>query len=143
MSSREPDPKKSLQDEFWLFAGLAVFFTIVDAAYMAVAKFEVIGSTVFTLLAAMSAMSAGYLWVLARRTPVRPEDRPSGNIAEGAGEVGVFSSASWWPLICGAGAALAFLAVAIGWWIMVPAVIISVIGLVGMVFEFSTGRHAH
>lgn len=141
--SRLPDPKKSLQPEFWLFAVLAVFFIIVAIAYIMVAPGEPIGATVFVLVASMAAMSAGYLWILANRTPVRPEDRPSGEIVESAGEIGVFSSASWWPLVCGAGAALAFLAVAIGWWIMVPAVIVSVLGLVGLVFEFSVGRHAH
>ena len=36
-----------------------------------------------------------------------------------------------------------FVALAVGWWIMVPAAIVSVIGLVGWVMEYSFGRYSH
>ncbi|WP_284327151.1 aa3-type cytochrome oxidase subunit IV [Demequina litorisediminis] len=50
---------------------------------------------------------------------------------------------AWWPLPLALGAALAFTALAVGWWILVPATVVGVVGLCGWVMEFSTGRHAH
>nr|NLD41352.1 cytochrome c oxidase subunit 4 [Actinomycetales bacterium] len=127
------------------FVGLGVFFTIVAVIYITVAEAEPIGSTVFILLACMAYMIGGYLWLLGRRVPIenRWEDRLDAEIAESTGEVGVFAPSSWWPLVVGAGVALVFLALAIGWWIMVPAVIVAAIGLIGLIMEFSTGKHAH
>ena len=36
-----------------------------------------------------------------------------------------------------------FLALAVGWWILAIAAPVAVVGLVGWVFEFSRGQHAH
>ena len=47
------------------------------------------------------------------------------------------------PLVIGVAAALAFLALAVGWWILAIAAPVAVVGLVGWVFEFSRGQHAH
>jgi hypothetical protein len=40
-------------------------------------------------------------------------------------------------------AAVAFLGLAVGWWVLYIGFILGVIGLVGWVFEFSRGQHAH
>lgn len=64
-------------------------------------------------------------------------------ISEQAGDQGLYAPWSWWPLVLAFGCALAFVAMAVGWWVMVPAAIVAVIGLVGWVFEFSTGRFSH
>ncbi|HZK05875.1 MAG TPA: cytochrome c oxidase subunit 4 [Actinomycetaceae bacterium] len=132
-----------LRAELVTFAFLAVFFAIVAGIYTYVAELEVIGSTAFTGLALMSAMIAAYLWLVGRRIEPRWEDRVDAEISEATGEVGVFSPTSWWPLIAGAGAALVFLALAIGFWILVPGVIVTAIGVIGMAMEFSRGQHAH
>ena len=36
-----------------------------------------------------------------------------------------------------------FLALAVGWWLLVVFAPIAVIGLIGWMFEFSRGQHAH
>ena len=56
---------------------------------------------------------------------------------------GVFAPWSWWPLVIGAAAALAFLGLAVGWWVLYLGFVVGVIGLVGWVFEFNRGQHAH
>ena len=84
-----------------------------------------------------------YFRMLAKRHGKRPEDRNDGEIAEQSGDQGIFAPWSWWPLVLGLAAMLSFAALAIGWWIMAPALVLGVIGLVGWVFEFSRGQHAH
>ena len=42
-------------------------------------------------------MCGGFFWFVSRRIDLRPEDRPDGEIAEGAGEIGFFSPGSYWP----------------------------------------------
>lgn len=81
--------------------------------------------------------------MLTKRHGVRAEDRDSGAISEEPGDQGLYAPWSWWPFVVALGCALAFVAMAVGWWVMVPAAIVSVIGLVGWVFEYSTGRFAH
>ena len=95
------------------------------------------------LTGGMFMMIGVYFKMLARRHGERPEDRNDGEISEQSGEQGVYAPWSWWPLVLGIAGALGFAALAIDWWIMAPAVVVTVIGLVGWVFEFSRGQHAH
>lgn len=132
-----------LRPEFLLFAGLMVFFLIVGTVYLVVADSEPVGTTVFYMLSGLAAIIAGYLWVLSRRIGLRPEDDPLGEIAVRTGEVGVFSPHSWWPLVLGVAAMLIFLGLAIDFWISGIGAIVALVGLVGHVFEFSRGQHAH
>ncbi len=121
-----------------------VFFLIVAFIYGALTDFqELVGFPAFLLSAALAFMVAVYFRMLGKRHPTRPEDREDAEIADLAGEQGMFAPWSWWPIVLAAGAALGFIALAVGWWIMVPAAIVSTIGLVGWVFEFSTGRFSH
>lgn len=132
-----------LRPEFLLFGFLMVFFLIVGTVYLLVADAEPVGSTVFYMLGGLAAIIAGYLWVLSRRIELRPEDDPLGEIAVRTGEIGVFSPHSWWPLVLGVAAMLIFLGVAIGFWIAGIGAAVGLIGLVGQVYEFSRGQHAH
>lgn len=141
-SNKNPQGKP-LATETKLFLLGAPFFLIVAIAYMYFADFEPVGTTALLLLFGMWAMAGGYLWLVGKRTTPRPEDNLEGNIDEMAGEVGVFAPHSWWPLVLGVAAALAFLGTAVGWWVTGIGVAIGLVGLVGMSFEFSRGQHAH
>lgn len=143
MAHTPKEPRGTLRPEVVTFLVLGSFFVLMTVVYMWVAELEPIGSTVFALLAAMSYMISGYLWLVSRRIPARWEDRPAAEIAESAGEIGVFSPTSWWPLIAGIGATLVFLGVAIGWWLLVPGIAIGALGVIGLVMEFSSGHYAH
>ena len=120
------------------------FFLLVAVVYGFLTDFkELVGFPAILLSAGLAFMVGIYFQMLAKRHGVRPEDREDGEIAELAGDQGFYSPWSWWPLVLAAGAALSFVALAVGWWVMVPAGIIALVGLVGWVFEFSTGRFSH
>ncbi|WP_127128003.1 cytochrome c oxidase subunit 4 [Georgenia sp. SYP-B2076] len=126
-----------------LFGASVIFFLPVGLIYGYVADWEPVGTVSLLLLCGMFGLSGGYLWLLGRRVDPRPEDNPTANIEDRAGEVGVFSPHSWWPLVLGLGAALAFAGLALGYWVTGLGVLVAVIGLVGQLFEFSRGQHAH
>lgn len=126
---------------FWM---PAIFFVIVATVYGFMTGFaEWVGSTALLLAAGMFLMVGIYFKMLEKRHGVRPEDDNEADISELSGDQGVYAPWSWWPLVIGIGSALAFLSMAVGWWIMVPAVVVGTVGLVGWVLEYSTGRHAH
>ena len=141
---RKTDPQgKPLGVEVKLFLVGGVFFLPVALAYMYFADLEPVGTTAFLLLDGMWFMLAGYLWLVGRRTTPRFEDNSEAEIDERAGEIGVYSPHSWWPLVLGVAAALAFLGTAVGWWITGIGVALGLVGLVGQTYEFSRGQHAH
>ena len=120
------------------------FFLIIAAVYGAVTHFqEMVGFPAMLLTSALAFMVAIYFRMLARRHGARPEDRDDADISELAGEQCLYAPWSWWPLVLGAGAALAFVALAVGWWIMAPAAIVGGIGVVGWAMEYNRGRYAH
>ena len=98
---------------------------------------------VWALLGGLVGMISFYLALVSRRIDTRPEDDPTAEIEQGAGELGVFPPWSWWPLIVAGGTAIGFLSLALGWWLMLIGATVAVIGLVGWIFEFSRGQHAH
>ena len=130
--------------ETWLFASGVVFFAPIGFIYGIVTDWnEPVGTTALFLTAGLALLIALYLFFTSRRIDPRPEDDPSAEIAEGAGELGTFAPMSWWPLPLGFAAALAFLGMAVGWWLMLVAIGVGALSLVGWVFEFYRGQHAH
>lgn len=133
-----------MKTESGIFLFPGYFFIIIAFVYGAVTKFdEMVGFPVLLLTAGLAFMVGVYFRMLAKRHGVRAEDREDAEIEELAGDQGLFAPWSWWPLVLAAGAALGFVALAVGWWIMVPATIVCVIGLVGWVMEYSFGRYSH
>jgi hypothetical protein len=126
-----------------LFAGLTAFFLFIGTVYGIFTHGEAVGMGALLLSGGLAAMIGFYLAIVDRRSGQMPEDDPHGEIADAAGEVGTFAPWSWWPLVLAGSAAMAFLALAVGWWLLAPAVVLGAIGLVGWVFEFSRGQHAH
>jgi hypothetical protein len=127
-----------------LVFGIGVFFfTPIAFVYGILSDWEAVGVVGLLLLAGLSALVGGYLWITARRIDPRPEDDPQGEIAEGAGEQGFFSPWSWWPLPLGLAVAVIFLGVAIAWWLFIAGLFIGALALVGWVYEYYRGEHAH
>lgn len=131
---------------FWL---LTVFYSVSAAGYYIWSlsyyngQVEVIGTAAISMLVFMSAFIAFYLQKTYRTQGAVPEDREDANIEDGDSEIGFFAPWSWWPLFLGAFAALAFTSLAIGWWLFIIAFPLSLIAIIGFVFEFSRGQHAH
>lgn len=120
------------------------FFLLVAVVYGFLTDFqELVGFPALLLSAGLAFMVGIYFRMLMKRHGIRAEDREDAAISDEPGDQGLYAPWSWWPLVVALGAALGFVAMAVGWWIMVPATIVGVVGLVGWVFEYSTGRFAH
>lgn len=126
-----------------LFTFLAPFFLIVALVYGWLSDWEPVGTVALLLLVGLVAMVGWYLVATGKRMDLRPEDDPYGEIEQGAGEQGVYAPWSWWPIAIAGGAAICFLGLAVGWWVFGIGVVVSILALVGWVFEFSRGQHAH
>lgn len=127
-----------------LFAYLTPFFWVVGVVYGYLVEWmEPVGYLALFLLGAMTGMIAFYIGFTGKRIGPRPEDRLDAEIHEGSGEQGFFSPWSWWPLLLGLAAAGGFLGMAIGWWILYISAGLALIALVGWVYEYSRGAHAH
>ena len=127
-----------------LFAYMTPFFLVVGVVYGYLVEWmEPVGYLALFLTAGMSGMIAFYIGFTGKRVGPRPEDRLDAEIHEGSGEQGFFSPWSWWPLLLGVAAATGFLGMAVGWWIMYIGLGLALVALVGWVFEYSRGNHAH
>ncbi|MCB2413827.1 cytochrome c oxidase subunit 4 [Demequina sp. TTPB684] len=133
-----------MKPESFVFLLPGAFFLVVGTIYGTLTSFrELVGFPALLLAAGLALMVGIYFRMLGKRHGERPEDREDGRIAEEAGDQGLYAPWSWWPFVVALGSALGFVALAVGWWIMVPAAMVSLVGLIGWVFEYSTGRFAH
>ena len=127
---------------------MAAYFTLADIAYgvwtyIEWGYIEPIGTAAIGLLVILSVFIAFYLWSGMRRSGTLPEDNLFGNIEDESGEVGFYSPWSWWPLMLGMSSAMAFASLAVGWWMFFIAFPFAIVALVGFVYEYSRGAHAH
>jgi hypothetical protein len=132
--------------KIWLI--LTAFYAITTGGYhlwwsLTYSGWEPIGTSALGMLTFMSAFLAFYLWKTDRTQGLVPEDRADANIEDGESEIGFYSPWSWWPFYLGIGCAILFASLAVGWWLFAIAAPLAVIGLVGFVFEYSRGQHAH
>ena len=124
-------------------------FYLVDAfayaiwSYINDGKVEIIGTAAIAMLVFLSGFIAFYLMNVAKSQGIVPEDNPQANIEDGDAEVGFYSPWSWWPFVLGLSSALVFASLAIGWWMTFIFVPFALIGVVGLVYEYSRGQHAH
>lgn len=133
-----------MKTEYWLFSGGVLFFIPLAVTYGYVTSWqEPVGTTALILTAGLALLVGLYLFVVSRRIDFRPEDDPRGEIADGAGELGEFAPYSWWPLPLALGGALVFAGVAVGWWLFFVGLGIGAVALLGWVYEFYVGEHAH
>ncbi|MDQ2585788.1 MULTISPECIES: cytochrome c oxidase subunit 4 [Saccharothrix] len=101
---------------------------------------EPIGTVALALTGGLALIVGTYFRFVARRIEVRPEDNADAEISDGAGELGFFSPGSYWPIGLAAAAAVAGVALAF-WhvWLLVIAVVLLLIAIGGLVFEYHTG----
>ena len=130
--------------ESWIFGAGVFFFVPVSLVYGFLTNWhEWVGTLGILLVGGLAGMIGGYLGFTGKRVGMRPEDRNDAEIHEGSGEQGHFSPWSWWPLVLGLSCAAGFLGLAVGFWIVYIAAGLATIALVGWVFEYSRGDHAH
>lgn len=104
---------------------------------------EWVGAFVIGLSAILSAFVAFYLGRTNKSVGgLLPEDRLDANIEDGDSEQGFFSPWSWWPIMLAAGGAILFMGIAVGIWISFFGAAITLISLVGWVYEYYRGNFA-
>jgi hypothetical protein len=129
--------------EALIFNMIAVF-CIAAAVVYGVWSREPIGTTALALSAGLTALIGGFFWFVSRRIDARPEDRKDAEIADGAGELGFFSPASYWPFGLALSAGLMGLALAFWYpWLVVIAGVALLITIGGLLFEYYVGQNAH
>ena len=131
-----------MKAETWVFVALAVFVGAITPVYWIMSN-DPTGTAALTLTFFLVLMIALYLGLIARRIDPRPEDKKSGEIAEGAGELGFFPPQSKWPLFVAVAFTFFILGPVFGWWLMILGVAFGAVTLMGLVFEFYRGDHAH
>jgi len=117
-----------------VFGILAVFCTIADIVYWFGSK-DPTGTTALGISAGLGILISFYLYFTVSRIGEQPQDINDAEIADGAGELGHFSPASWWPLVIAASALLVFLGIEFGIWLSLIGGIFSLGGVAGMLFE--------
>lgn len=134
---------------FWIlcgfFAAACIEYTVWGLLDPFHYRVEWVGTVALGLCAALFALIAFYLGRVRSSlgTSVLPEDRVDADIDDGDPEQGFFSPWSWWPISAAAGAALVFLGIAAGFWIAFIGAAVTVLGLIGWVYEYYRGNFAH
>ena len=129
--------------EALIFNIIGVFCVIAAVVYGFWAQ-EPIGTTALVLSAGLTFLIGGFFWFVSRRIDARPEDRKDADIADGAGELGFFPPASYWPFGLALSAGLMGLALAFFYsWLIIIAVATLLITIGGLLFEFYVGQNAH
>ncbi|GAA2757179.1 cytochrome c oxidase subunit 4 [Actinopolymorpha rutila] len=131
-----------MKAEGYIFAILTGFFIIVTPIYWFLSH-DPTGTSALVMTTLLAALVAFYVLLTARRVGPRPEDRKDAEIAEGAGELGFFSPHSWWPLACAASLSVIVLGIVFGWWLFIIGAGVGAMSVLGMVFEYYRGEHAH
>jgi len=137
-----------VKTEYKIFSGVAGFLFAAAIVYGVWTRgvsghLEWIGTVALVLSGLLCSMCGGFFWFVARRIDLRPEDRPDGEIAEGAGEIGFFSPGSYWPVGLALSAAIAGLGLAfVMWWLVAAGLIMVILVAAGLLFEYYSGtRH--
>jgi hypothetical protein len=131
-----------MKSETWIFGINAVFFTLVAPAYWFL-TYDPTGTAALIMTALLTILVTFYLGFHAQRMEPRPEDSKDAEVADGAGELGFFPPYSWGPLWCAATVAVMVLGVVFGWWLFIIGAGLGSVALIGWIFEYYVGEHAH
>ena len=132
-----------MKSETWVFGICTIFFVLVAPAYWLITG-DPTGTTALVMTTLLTALITFYLGFHARRMAPRPEDRHDAEIADGAGELGFFPPYSWWPLWCALTLATMVFGIAMGaWWLFIIGGVLGSLALVGWIYEYYRGEHAH
>jgi hypothetical protein len=135
--------------EAWIFASCTIFLVLVTPAYWLITAAsdhggDWTGTSALTMTTLLTLMVTIYLGVMSKRMEPRPEDRNNAEIADGAGELGFFPPYSWWPLWCAMALGACVFAVAMAaWWLFIIGGVLGAVALMGWIYEYYRGEHAH
>ncbi len=119
-----------------LFGGLGGFYVLMTIIYWQVGG-EPVGIGGMLLAACLAGMVGFYVWFTQKRIGITlPEDNLTGEIIDGAGELGFYSPHSWWPLPVALSACIMGLGLIVGWWLTIIGIGAIMISIIGMVTEY-------
>ena len=131
-----------MKAEAWVFGSVSTFFIHRGPGYW-LSSNDPTGTAALIMTALLASLVTFYLAFHAKKMDARPEDRKEAEVVEGAGELGFFPPYSWWPLWCASSLAVCVLGTVFGWWLLLIGIGFGSMALVGWVFEFYRGEHAH
>lgn len=120
-----------------IFELLTIFFFAIGTLYLILSR-EPAGSAALFLTGGLTLIVGTYFRFVARRLEgPRPEDNPAGEVSDGAGDVGFFSPGSYWPIILAGAVALTALSLAFMYfWAVAISIILLLIAVGGLLFEY-------
>ena len=120
-----------------LFEIVTAFCFLVGIVYTVLTG-EPVGVAGLFLTGGLCLIVGTYFRFVARRLEiVRPEDNAEAEVSDGAGDVGFFSPGSYWPITLAGSAAL--LAISLAFflvWAITISVVILLLAIGGLVFEY-------
>jgi hypothetical protein len=143
-ADRQDSPRRGIWTEAMIFIGVAAFFFLTAIVYGIWSR-EPAGTVALALTGGLGLIIGSFLWFTSRRLDqARPEDDPGAEVADGAGDMGFFSPASYWPFVVAAAAALLAIAVAF-WeiWLVVIGAGFLLMAVMGLLFEYQRRYASH
>ncbi len=122
-----------------IMLGLGLFLVPWAAVYWFAAS-EHAGLTALLATVVGLLFLGAYLFVAARRTGERPEDRLDASPADGAGEVGAFPTRSPWPAVMGVAATFTGFFLVFSRWLAVPGLALLLLAAAGLAAESQRAR---
>ena len=101
------------------------------------------GTAALMMTTLLAALVTFYLGFHANKMDPRPEDLKEAEVVDGAGELGFFPPYSWWPLWCALALACVRSASSSAGGCSSSASASARSPLIGWVFEYYRGEHAH
>ncbi len=104
---------------------------------------DIAGFLLLAFTGALAAIIAFFVLHAARRVYPRPEDSPDAIQADADPDYGFYSPHSWWPLPVAASCAVILFGLAFAAWLVVAGTALLFLSLIGFMFEYYRGDHAH
>jgi hypothetical protein len=129
---------------------LGGYFLLSGTAYivwniLAGNEFEPTGSLGLLLSAVLAGFIAFFLNSVNKSQGgiLLPEDSQVADIDDADPNIGHFAPWSWWPLVLGFSVGLAFLGLAVGFWIIFLAIPFVLVAITGWTYEYYRGNFGH
>jgi hypothetical protein len=119
-----------------IFEICTAFFFVAAIVYT-ILTHEAVGIAALFLTGGLSLIIGTYFRFVSRRLEERPEDNPEAEVSDGAGDVGFFSPGSYWPIALAGSAGLLAISMAFFLvWAIAISVVILLLAVAGLVFEY-------
>jgi hypothetical protein len=117
-----------------IFAIICIFCIVADIVYWLTSK-DPTGTACLGITAGLAFLISFYLLMVVRRFGVQPMDNIDAEISDGAGVVGHFTAASWYPIMIASAATITVFGLIFGVWLAMIGLAFVFGGVTGLLFE--------